>query len=1305
MKKLQMPMLLGFACACIVMSSHSAEVTADEARLAARNWVVRNPSPLSARFAACDGAVETLSDQTGRALCHVVNLEGGGFVITSGDTKIAPIVAFSDKGTLVNEAGNPLVSILRRGFSGPVRRPATSSLQAQARREASAMVQSAAASPVSSSDLTESEREWAELLAEGSEDDSPRRIKSVSSSSGLSDVCVAPLVKSLWDQRTWARDPTFPHAFNWYLQDCPCGCVATAASQVMRMFRYPTASMPKTSFACTLEAQAKTYAMNGDIYDWDNMPLKWIENGRCITITDGQAQAISRVTWDVGVACHMNYTSGNSTTSLLDLRKALLETFGFKSAEYAPVQIWNGYYEEDFYRATYDAMLASLNAGMPVFGGIFDYVPDDPEGFFFKRGHCILFDGYGRVSSTVYVHMNCGYSGVGDVWYKLFSENLVDVSQFSDGQLTLGDRPYADYDFIACLLYNVHPKISGDVISGRISDPSGRFVSGATVKLMNASGAVVGTTTSDGRGIYAFRVPSAGTNFVKAEKTTSTSSAVSQSTRVIREEASVSPASDFEAFSIGNRWDVNLVLEPKPLEQVKMPTFTPRVGSYSGSSVSVSISCSTAGATIHYTTDGTMPTSASAVYSSSIVVTGTTTIRAVACKSGMADSDIATQKYEKNVFTTAGNLAAALDYSGGAITFSVDQPDYVKGQTSTTYDGVDALQFAAYGKWLNGFVGMAASPVLTATVTGPGTLKFMGRGGGSSWMGISCQLDGVSACSIDAMEWEERTVTIGAGSHKVTWTCSTTLLSSFSSKTVNTVVGTVIGYLDQLTFVSGPVSKRTVHYHMNGAESGSLSTPSTFAYPGEQVTLPTGDGLTREGYLFGGWNTKSDGSGKSYWKGTKYTVGDDDCTLYAKWCKIVDVPFDYPAAGGSYTFDLSEFSGFKFHGVGTLPEWASFGARDEYGNMFFGAGLTTLSMRSGMKIAIGVDENPEESPRTFSWMLLSEECQTVPRFNCVQQGNASHILSSVQAEGPSSVVGGATAQLNCFARYRDGKTAKVTSASWSVRSGSAYASINASTGLLTARSATASGTVTVAVSYTEGGVTRSATLEVMVLPERALSAALGATAPKVTSESNASGWRAQSAVKKDGEAALCCGSCLDASPWFEMSLAPGEFIAFNCRLSPGSGRRLRVLDNGVEAASRYSLVDNDPWWPVRYETSEDRSHTIRIVYEWVGAKTGWESAADCAWIDAVKVGDPDDVFVSGAYTVKFVANGGAGTKLASVSCKVGGVYALPKNTYVNGTKRFVGWRSSANGRLYDDETLIFNLAAEGEVVTMTAVWE
>jgi len=79
--------------------------------------------------------------------------------------------------------------------------------------------------------------------------------------------------------------------------------------------------------------------------------------------------------------------------------------------------------------------------------------------------------------------------------------------------------------------------------------------------------------------------------------------------------------------------------------QVATPTFSPAAGTYT-STQSVAISCSTSGATIRYTTDGSTPTSSSGtIYSSSISVSSTKTIKAIAYKSGYANSSVASATY------------------------------------------------------------------------------------------------------------------------------------------------------------------------------------------------------------------------------------------------------------------------------------------------------------------------------------------------------------------------------------------------------------------------------------------------------------------------------------------------------------------------------------------------------------------------------------------------------------------------------------------------------------------------------------
>jgi len=84
--------------------------------------------------------------------------------------------------------------------------------------------------------------------------------------------------------------------------------------------------------------------------------------------------------------------------------------------------------------------------------------------------------------------------------------------------------------------------------------------------------------------------------------------------------------------------------------KVISPVSSQKSGIYSGS-CAISITSTTSGATIYYTTDGSTPTSASSVYSNPITFTTTTTLRTIASKSGMTDSYVSKDIYTITVPT------------------------------------------------------------------------------------------------------------------------------------------------------------------------------------------------------------------------------------------------------------------------------------------------------------------------------------------------------------------------------------------------------------------------------------------------------------------------------------------------------------------------------------------------------------------------------------------------------------------------------------------------------------------------------
>lgn len=81
-------------------------------------------------------------------------------------------------------------------------------------------------------------------------------------------------------------------------------------------------------------------------------------------------------------------------------------------------------------------------------------------------------------------------------------------------------------------------------------------------------------------------------------------------------------------------------------ETVATPVFKPDAQEFNkGETLSVEISTETKDATIHYTTDGTTPTEASAVYSTPISVNNTTTVKAIAVKDNYNNSEVASATY------------------------------------------------------------------------------------------------------------------------------------------------------------------------------------------------------------------------------------------------------------------------------------------------------------------------------------------------------------------------------------------------------------------------------------------------------------------------------------------------------------------------------------------------------------------------------------------------------------------------------------------------------------------------------------
>lgn len=173
--------------------------------------------------------------------------------------------------------------------------------------------------------------------------------------------------------------------------------------------------------------------------------------------------------------------------------------------------------------------------------------------------------------------------------------------------------------------------------------------------------------------------------------------------------------------------------------------------------------------------------------------------------------------------------------------------------------------------------------------------------------------------------------------------------------------------------------------------------------------------------------------------------------------------------GSSFDTVLAIYSGSS---VASLTAVAS---NDDDGSSNNCSGTNNVSLNAGTtyQIAVAGYGSSYFGPVVLNWMFSS----------------TAKSLSSVSISGSSTVTSGNAASYTCTATYSDSSTATVTP-TWSLSS-TTYATIT-SGGLLTAKTVTSSQSVTVQASYTEGGVTKTATKTVTINPS---SVAIAVTVP------------------------------------------------------------------------------------------------------------------------------------------------------------------------------------------------------------------
>ena len=214
-----------------------------------------------------------------------------------------------------------------------------------------------------------------------------------------------------------------------------------------------------------------------------------------------------------------------------------------------------------------------------------------------------------------------------------------------------------------------------------------------------------------------------------------------------------------------NPYTVTTFLVTPTNPPVAAPSFNPVGGTYA-TTQNVTITSATSGATIRYTTNGTTPTSTvGTVYSAPVAISATSTLQAIAYKSGMTDSTITSATY---------TIGGTLTFEGESLTFGASSGQTWRTSTDANGSG-GAIAFfdsTATGNTVTLVTPSVAAgtyqvSVVTKTANNRGTYQLaIAPSLGGAYTNWGTPKDQYSAAQTYGVEQVVATVTLGSTSTK-----------------------------------------------------------------------------------------------------------------------------------------------------------------------------------------------------------------------------------------------------------------------------------------------------------------------------------------------------------------------------------------------------------------------------------------------------------------------------------------------------------------------------------------------------------
>lgn len=545
--------MVSVVVACVI-SAGGATVSKEQAAIAARTWV-RSGARMGTAFGQDVEKTSAVKTASGHSF-YAVKFAGGGTVFTSTDTMSEPIVAFtsSQEDFSSISTNSPLYRLLARDAEvrANIREFRAKKVDRSALGRSSRNTVSQVADPscqASAKQISERNNRWASLLS------NPAGVSAsydrVLADSGIDDIRVAPLLKTKWSQTTHNDYSSGHKCYNYYTpKSAPCGCTATAMSQIMKYFEYPKESVDSKGFQCSVNNVSQELKTIGGVFKWDamvNMPK--VEGG------EAAYEAIGHLTYDVGVALLSSYSASATSALPYDVPGAF-DHFKYSNSrcfwyfdelanessnsEDGTVESNQGLHNAANRR---NVIYTNLDNHRPVLLAIYGYDVMDNW-----VGHAVVGDGYGMVSmdegSVEYVHINMGWSGSDDAWYNIPEINAMETGATGDADGTL-------FTVMAGAIYNIFENGEGEIVSGRVLGEDGKPAAKATVFCGDVS------AETDDSGIYSLVLPSRSICKIEA---VSKDSRYTGSTSV-NVGASSTSAGGSVSTTVGNRWGVDINLE------------------------------------------------------------------------------------------------------------------------------------------------------------------------------------------------------------------------------------------------------------------------------------------------------------------------------------------------------------------------------------------------------------------------------------------------------------------------------------------------------------------------------------------------------------------------------------------------------------------------------------------------------------------------------------------------------------------------------------------------------------------------